>query len=78
MSESELDYLILVPFSIEFSQMVAEEYVENFLIRFFQPGTLVIGFDHRFGMNSEGDVRLLKKFSDQGKFRLVEISRQEM
>lgn len=78
MSESELDYLILVPFSIEFSQMVAEEYVENFLIRFFQPETLVIGFDHRFGMNSEGDVRLLKKFSDQGKFRLVEISRQEM
>jgi len=78
MAESELDYLVLVPFSVEFSQMVAEEYLDNFLIRYFHPDTLVIGFDHRFGMNSEGDVRLLKKYSEQGKFRLIEISRQEM
>ncbi|MBK9272089.1 MAG: bifunctional riboflavin kinase/FAD synthetase [Saprospiraceae bacterium] len=78
LSETSLKYVILVPFNFEFSQQIAEEYIENFIIRQFKPHTLVIGFDHRFGMNSEGDLKLLRKYAAQGNFELKEISKQEL
>ena len=76
-SQTPLDYLIIVPFTFEFSQQIAGEYVENFLIKNFKPQTLIIGFDHRFGINSSGGIELLKKYSNEGHFKLIEISKRE-
>ncbi|NOT36722.1 MAG: bifunctional riboflavin kinase/FAD synthetase [Saprospiraceae bacterium] len=77
LSQTNLDYLVIVPFNFEFSQQMPEEYVENFLIRNFKPQTLIIGFDHRFGINSTGDIQLLKQYSDAGRFQLIEFSKKE-
>ncbi|MCC6815432.1 MAG: bifunctional riboflavin kinase/FAD synthetase [Saprospiraceae bacterium] len=76
-SLSEIDYLVIVPFNLEFSQLIPEEYVENFLIRYFNPHTLIIGFDHRFGINSTGDIQLLRQYADNGSFKLIEINKKE-
>ncbi|MEP7196955.1 MAG: bifunctional riboflavin kinase/FAD synthetase [Saprospiraceae bacterium] len=77
LAQTELEYLILVPFSLEFSQLVPEEYIENFLIKNFHPHTIVVGFDHRFGINSLGDIGLLRAYSNEGKFNLLEINKKE-
>ena len=78
LEQYQLDNLVVVPFSVEFSQIQSREYVERFLIAKFKPAYLVIGYDHRFGLNREGNVDLLKQYEKQGQFKLVEIEAQEI
>lgn len=70
--------VVVIPFTFEFSRMVPREYVENFLIRRFNPRYIVIGYDHRFGLNRGGDFSLLSEYAALGKFKLVEIPKYEI
>lgn len=76
--KSGVDNLVLVPFTVEFSQMPAEEYVQNFLIEYFKPSFIVIGYDHRFGLNRAGNIDLLKMRSTTLDYEVVEIPKQEI
>lgn len=55
-----IDHLVIVPFTLEFSEQPAEEYIKNFLVSTFHPKTIIIGYDHRFGKNRQGDYKLLE------------------
>ena len=68
-----VDNAIVLPFTIEFSQQPAREYIEKFLIGKFDPACLVVGYDHRFGLNREGNFELLKEYADRSCFDLVKI-----
>lgn len=68
-----IDHLVIVPFTEEFSRLSPEEYVEEFLIKKFNPHTLIIGYDHRFGCNRKGGYELLESYAEKGSFRLIEI-----
>src|SRR4029077_2956795 len=41
-----IDHLVVIPFTEEFAKFSAEDYIEQFLIRYFKPHTLIIGYDH--------------------------------
>lgn len=69
----EVSNLTIADFSIEFSQISADEYIENFLIGKFNPSVIVIGYDHRFGLNRSGDIHYLKWYSTQGNYIVQEI-----
>lgn len=71
-----VDHLVVVPFTIEFSQLSADEYIERFLIDRFRPHTIVIGYDHRFGLNRQGDINYLRHYGEQAGFRVEEIEPQ--
>lgn len=71
-----IDHLIIVPFSVEFSQQNPREYVEKFLIGKFDPAYVVLGYDHRFGLNRSGDVNLLKQYKEH--FDIIQIQRQDL
>lgn len=72
--ESEgVHHLVIIPFTAAFSQMSANEYIENFLIDKFHPHTIIIGYDHRFGKNRTGDFSLLEIYAAKGAFELIEI-----
>ncbi len=71
-----VDHLVVIPFTQDFSEMDAEEYVRDFLVRRFHPHTLIIGFDHRFGKGRRGDYRLLERLSSDHCFRVMEIDAQ--
>ncbi len=73
-----IDNVVILPFTIEFSQQHAREYVEKFLIEKFKPRCLVVGYDHRFGLNREGTYDLLKEYADRDFFDLVKIDKQEV
>jgi riboflavin kinase/FMN adenylyltransferase len=73
-----IDHLVIIPFSVEFSQLQAREYVEKFLLAKFHPEYIVLGYDHKFGLNRLGDIRLLKEYSAQYGFKVMEISAQEL
>ena len=71
-----LDHVVIVPFSVEFSQQNPREYIEKFLIDKFNPRYIVIGYDHRFGLNRGGNIELLKQYNEQ--FGIIQIQRQEL
>ena len=73
-----VDNVVVVPFTIEFSQINADEYIEKFLIEKFHPRYIVIGYDHRFGLNRQGDINYLKWYASRYDFEVVEIEKQEV
>ncbi|WP_207510698.1 bifunctional riboflavin kinase/FAD synthetase [Longitalea luteola] len=68
-----IDHLVVVPFTDAFSQQSPEAYIEQFLVEKFHPHTVIIGYDHRFGKDRQGDYKLLEKYSDRLGFKLMEI-----
>lgn len=73
-----IDNMVIVPFSIEFSQQNPREYIEKFLIGLFNPKYIVIGYDHRFGLNREGNIDLLKAYEAENNFKVIQIKKQEL
>lgn len=71
-----VDHLVICPFTVEFSQMLADEYISNFIVKRFQPRFIVIGYDHRFGLNRAGGIDHLKAYEDKGGFKVYEIEQQ--
>jgi riboflavin kinase/FMN adenylyltransferase len=56
-----------------FAQQTPEAYIEQFLMEKFHPHTVIIGYDHRFGKNRQGDYKLLEVYSARLDFNLKEI-----
>lgn len=73
-----LDHLLVVPFSREFSRMHAAEYVRDVLVGGIGVHAVVIGYDHRFGRNREGDLNVLQQYGEAYDFRVEEIPAQEV
>jgi riboflavin kinase/FMN adenylyltransferase len=68
-----VDHLVVVPFNTIFSNQAPEEYVQNFLVQKFHPNTVIIGYDHRFGKERQGDYHLLEELGMQLGFKVREI-----
>jgi len=73
-----LDNVVVVPFTVEFSQQSADEYIQKFLVEKFHPRYIVIGYDHRFGLGRQGDVNYLKWYGRQSGYEVVVIDKQEV
>jgi len=74
----KVDNLVVVPFTVEFSQQSADEYIQKFLLEKFNPEIIVIGYDHKFGLNRQGDINYLKWYSKEKDFEVIEIARQDI
>jgi len=75
MQAEGIDHIVVVPFTRDFSMLSARDYVEDFLLKNFNPHTIIIGYDHRFGHSREGDINLLKQLVPP-RVRVTEISAQ--
>jgi riboflavin kinase / FMN adenylyltransferase len=73
-----LDHLLIIPFSRTFSRMHALDFVRDVLVDAIRVHALVIGYDHRFGRNREGDLALLRQLSEAYDFSVEEIPAQEI
>lgn len=71
-----IDHVVIAPFTKEFASIEASDYIEEFLVKHFNPNTIVIGYDHHFGKNRTGNIDLLKEFSPKYGYRVEEISKQ--
>jgi riboflavin kinase/FMN adenylyltransferase len=71
-----IDHLVVVPFDHVFANQTAEEYVTDFLYRYFKPHTVIIGYDHRFGKGREGNYQMMKEYGKALGFEVKEISEQ--
>lgn len=73
-----LDHLLVVPFSRQFSRMHAVDYVRDVLVGAIGAHAIVIGYDHRFGRNREGDITLLRQLGEVHGVDVEEIPAQEV
>ncbi|MEO7444202.1 MAG: bifunctional riboflavin kinase/FAD synthetase [Ferruginibacter sp.] len=71
-----IKHIIEVPFNERFSKLSATDYIEEFLVKGFQPHTIITGYDHKFGNNREGDFELLRALSEKHSYSVLEIPAQ--
>lgn len=60
-----VDYFIVEPFSREFSELSAEFFLHEFVVKPLNPKHIVVGHDFAFGAHRRGDVSLLKKMGQK-------------
>ncbi|NNC84379.1 MAG: bifunctional riboflavin kinase/FAD synthetase [Flavobacteriales bacterium] len=71
-----LDHVIVYPFTHEFSRISALAYVRDILVNRIDLHYAVVGYDHHFGRNREGDIHLLHELAEVYGFQVEEISAQ--
>jgi riboflavin kinase / FMN adenylyltransferase len=75
---SGLDNLIIVEFTREFSKTTSEEFVRDYLHGILNARVVVVGFNHHFGFNKEGDYKHLWNWREKYHFEAEEIPEQEV
>lgn len=78
LQKNGLDNLIIQAFTKEFSRLTALDFVRLILVKYLQTKKLIIGYDHRFGRNREGDFTQLREYSEAYNFELSEIPAQDI
>lgn len=69
-----IDHLVVYPFSLDFSRMTPFEYVRDLLVTGLHTHTVVVGYDHRFGRNREGNHTTLTELAETFNFAVEEIN----
>jgi riboflavin kinase/FMN adenylyltransferase len=73
-----IDHLVIVSFTKEFADLTAKQYISDFLIKNFQPNTIIIGYDHHFGKNRQGNFLLMEEKAPAYHYTLLEIPKHEL
>ena len=68
-----IEHIVVVPFDKTFANQPATSYIKDFLVDLFHPHTIIIGYDHRFGNNREGDYKLMEAEAEKNNFQVKEI-----
>ena len=75
---SNIDNLIIINFTKEFSHTSSEDFIKDYVVRYIQPSILVIGYDHHFGSNRSGDFDTLSKLGMEFHFAVEKINEQDI
>lgn len=73
LNKAGIKNIVVVPFNEAFANQPAISYINNFLVEKFHPHTIIIGYDHRFGKNREGDYQLLEREAEKCGYIVKEI-----
>jgi len=78
LEKAGLNNLIIIEFTREFSHVTSEQFVRDFLHGILHAKVVVVGFNHHFGFNKEGDYKQLWSWQEKYKFEAEEIPEQEV
>jgi riboflavin kinase / FMN adenylyltransferase len=73
-----LQHVLVYPFSKDFARVTADTYVREILVGAIGCKKLIIGYDHRFGNNREGNIETLRHYALQHDFTVEEIPAHEV
>lgn len=68
-----LNHVLVLPFTKEFSRLSALEFVRDVLVERLGIGTFLVGYDHHFGKNREGNHEQLQEFAQMFGFELFQL-----
>ena len=78
LNQSGIDHVLLYPFNKNFSEISPEDYISNLLIEKLKAKFIIVGYDHRFGKNREGNLELLLSFTEKYNYEVIEISAEDI
>jgi riboflavin kinase / FMN adenylyltransferase len=78
LEKAGLNNLIIIEFTREFSHVTSEQFVREFLNGILHAKVVVVGFNHHFGFNQEGDYKQLWSWQEKYNFEAEEIPEQEV
>ncbi len=78
LSELGVDVLCVIPFTRDFSLQNSKEFVTNILSAKIGLSHFIIGYDHHFGKNRDGNAQTLQKISTQLNFEVEIVDKKEM
>ena len=73
-----LDNIIIIEFTKDFAKITSEQFVKDFLFNILKVKVVVVGFNHHFGFNKEGDYHQLWEMGPKYNFTAEEIPEQEV
>jgi len=76
LEKAGIGHLIIINFTKEFSLKSSDEFIKSLVIEKIKPAIIVIGYDHHFGKNREGNFELLDSYSKEYGFKLIQVPAQ--
>jgi riboflavin kinase/FMN adenylyltransferase len=78
LAENGLENVIILPFSKEFSQLSALDFVQTVLYKCLQAKKIIIGYDHQFGNDRKGNIDFLITHARDFNYEVIEIPAEEI
>lgn len=73
-----VDHLIITPFTRDFSNLSANDYIKNILVDAIGTKKIIIGYDHRFGKDRLGNISTLVENASNYGYQVEEIPEQDI
>ena len=71
LEQTGIDFVVVIPFDEAFSRLSREEFTDDYLVGKLGIKELVVGYNHHFGRNKEGNHSFLQQY---GALRTVEVA----
>ncbi len=68
-----IDILILYPFTKDFAKNTADEFISKFLVEKLHIQTLIVGYDHHFGKERQGEKQNIEHLADKYQFNIINV-----
>lgn len=73
-----VDHLIITPFTRDFSNLSATDYIKDILVNQIGTKQIIVGYDHRFGKDRKGGMNDLIALSKVYDYAIEEIPEQDV
>jgi riboflavin kinase/FMN adenylyltransferase len=73
-----IDYLFIINFSKEFSEYSYKQFFDDILIDKIKTKHLVLGYDHKFGKNRDGDINKLIEYTKDNSIGMTVVEPKEI
>lgn len=78
LEQTGLNHLVIIEFTREFAKTSPVDFIRNIIVGKLNAKKVIIGYDHNFGANREGDFEYLYELGKYYGFEVEEISVQDV
>ncbi len=68
-----IKHLIIYPFTKEFASLSSCDFIEKFLYKRLNVKKLIVGYDHRFGKDRQGNIDILRNCADPFNIDVIKV-----
>lgn len=69
-----VDHLVRIPFTKEFSELDSCTFVNEYLVKKLKIAHLLVGYNHRFGRDRQGDIKVLSQCASKYGFTVSKVA----